>query len=643
MIKTFLITFLLLSVTLQASNTKLLFENSDFERGDLHNWTASGEAFEHQPIKGDNIAARFRGSSKMQGQHWVGTYEKYDGKNGFKGGVRGDLPMGTLTSIPFTIQSNFLCFRIGGGNDRRYLGVFLLVDGKEVFLAVGNNEEKMSLKSANVARFKGKEAKVLIRDNHNGGWGHINVDDFRASHIAINYSPDGEFNNYTTYLATNYNQSSRPQFHFTSRMNWLSNPCGLVYHEGMYHLFFQHNPEGLMWGNCAWGHATSPDLIKWTQKAHALTPVKNTFIYPGSSVVDIHNHSGLQKGNTAPLLNFTTLGLTPSIQSLAYSTDQGKSFQWHQKMNAIVPNQGFDPSERGPKVFWHAPSKAWVMVLWMRKGTPGRCRFFRSTNLKEWEIASDYEGDWFNEALGLIELEVEDHPKETKWILYDASFHYQVGEFDGHSFQTKGETERNEYGISYYAPQTLKTPHNSRQVAIAWLKGSEFRELYMPFNQQLSFPCRLSLRKSAQGYRLLRSPIAEISKLYDHSLSFQNISVQGLNEKLKNKNFELIDLSLSFAAADMEISLRGNTIRYNKETHSLICKQARIPAQERNGYVDLRILLDRASMEIFVNKGEATSSSFILSDPSKQAISFQGTGTIKDCSIHSLKSIWADQ
>ena len=159
----------------------LLFVNSDFENGDLTSWTATGDAFDFQPTLGDNPTARKRRQpSSHQGDYWIGTFEKYTGAPDMQPGkTQGDRPIGTLTSIPFEIAGDRITFLVGGGKwmDKEY--VALVVDGEEVLRATGKHNETLRQEIWDVSAYKGKEAQILITDNHSGGWGHINADDFR--------------------------------------------------------------------------------------------------------------------------------------------------------------------------------------------------------------------------------------------------------------------------------------------------------------------------------------------------------------------------------------------------------------------------------------------------------------------------------
>lgn len=155
-----------------------------------------------------------------------------------------------------------------------------------------------------------------------------------------------------------YSGLFRPQIHFSSKYNWINDPNGLVYHEGEYHLFFQHNPFGPGWGYMSWGHAVSTDLIHWKQLNVALKPDALGDIFSGCVVIDKSNTAGF--GKDAMIAIYTSAG-SSQHQSIAFSTDNGRSFIKYRN-NPVLSNPG-RPDFRDPKVFWYEPAKQWIMSL----------------------------------------------------------------------------------------------------------------------------------------------------------------------------------------------------------------------------------------------------------------------------------------
>ena len=310
-----------------------------------------------------------------------------------------------------------------------------------------------------------------------------------------------------------YDQRYRPQFHFTSLTNWLNDPNGCVFYNGEYHLFFQHDPISLQWGDMTWGHAVSTDMLHWQQLADAISPYDGGEIWSGSAVVDANNLSGFKQGAESPLVAAFTHAKQPYGQALAYSNDKGRTWQLYANGAAVVPNQGMNNEERDPKIFWHAASQKWVMVLWV-----GGVRFFNSSDLKQWNFASDFPCSAY-ECPDLYQLPVDGNTQNMKWVLQDAGFNYWIGSFDGTKFVPEAGPFQGDLGSNFYAAQTWNNT-GSRVMQIAWMRGGVYPN--MPFNQQMSFPCDLSLRTTAQGIRLCRLPIAEIQNLYVTNDSVSN-------------------------------------------------------------------------------------------------------------------------
>jgi len=164
---------------------------------------------------------------------------------------------------------------------------------------------------------------------------------------------------------TLYHEARRPQFHFTSRRGWVNDANGLVFHQGEYHLFYQHNPYGWNWGNMHWGHAVSADLVHWRELPVALYPDEHGTMFSGSAVVDGNNTAGFQTGYEKTLVAmFTAADLARDVntQGIAFSNDRGRTWTKY-KDNPVLPL--IHPSSRDPKVIWYAPERTWVMALYL--------------------------------------------------------------------------------------------------------------------------------------------------------------------------------------------------------------------------------------------------------------------------------------
>jgi sucrose-6-phosphate hydrolase SacC (GH32 family) len=243
-----------------------------------------------------------------------------------------------------------------------------------------------------------------------------------------------------------YREPFRPQFHFTPAKNWMNDPNGMVFYDGEYHLFYQYNPFGDKWGHMSWGHAVSPDMIHWKHLPVALAEENGVMIFSGSAVVDWKNTSGFGQNGKPPLIAIYTGHYTNKPlqnQHIAYSNDRGRT--WTKYAGNPVLDIG-EKDFRDPKVFWHEPTKRWVMVVsWP---TERKVRFYASSNFKEWKHLSDFgpagatQGIW--ECPDLFPLPIEGHRKDSRWALIvnvgsgavagGSGTQYFVGRFDGNQF-----------------------------------------------------------------------------------------------------------------------------------------------------------------------------------------------------------------
>lgn len=460
-----------------------------------------------------------------------------------------------------------------------------------------------------------------------------------------------------------YDEPLRPQFHFTACKNWLNDPNGMVFDGEKYHLFFQHNPLAPVWGNMTWGHATSPDMIHWTQHDHALRPYRvndrSGTIYSGTAVVDHNNSLGVQRDDQKTLCAFFTFASpTKFYQALAYSTDAGETWKYWNEGRPVVENQGFHFEERDPKVFWHEPSQQWVMVLWVQE-KPGRVRFFTSKNLTDWEFASDLLRDWAFECMDLVFLPVDGDQSQLKAVIYDASFDYEIGSFDGKEFHTEAGPYRTGTG-DFYAAQTFNNGPDGRVVQIGWMRGGpNSAEAYgLPFNQQMSFPCELTLKTTDKGPRLLALPIKEIDSLVRESFVRQQVELGEGDDLLQGiKSLDLADFECEFELGDAEqviFDFPNITLTYDMAAKTLTQTGINDRGEfvnvvvfdnlsPRDGVIKLRFLIDRLSVESYAFNGERFAAHYYGPQfgDGKQSIHVNGgSAHIKQANIRTLDSSW---
>ncbi len=258
------------------------------------------------------------------------------------------------------------------------------------------------------------------------------------------------------FAAGNYSERYRPQFHFSPLANWTNDPCGLVYAFGKYHLFFQHNPFANKWGHMSWGHAVSADLVHWKQLPVAIPDDGRMAIFTGSSVFDAKNTSGLCKASAAGCIVSIYTGFTPKAQTqnLAFSND---GLTWRKYEHNPVLDLGRSDT-RDPKVFWHAPTKRWVMVI--VQADDKKVRLFSSADLKTWQPLSEFGpqgatgGVW--ECPDLYPLPVAGEAGKMRWIL-------KIGLNPGHVAGGSGE----QYFVGNFDWKTFEPDHPNG--AIHWL------------------------------------------------------------------------------------------------------------------------------------------------------------------------------
>jgi fructan beta-fructosidase len=578
-------------------------------------WKMTGTAFKPGAAAGDQLT-KLRIENARDNQ--VASSE-----------IEGDGPTGTLTSPEFKIARNYISFLISGGDYEHDTCVNLLINGKIVKSAVGWRSDRLVPTSWDVSQFRGQKAQVQIVDEASGDWGHINVD-----HIVQTDRPE----RLPVVTGPLYQETLRPQFHFTARQwtmdrlnpgpkeeGWLNDLNGLIYYDGEYHLFAQR------WWKC-WIHAVSPDLVHWTELPPAFWEEQSeTGDQSGTCVVDYNNTSGLSPDRSnPPMVAFWTRN-DNRTHCICYSLDHGRTWKHYEKNPILVY------PERDPKVFWYAPSNHWVMMMYGNN----QYHIFTSTNLLSWKDERHPVPNSF-ECPDFFELPVDGNRDNMKWVMIQGNGNYSIGSFNGVEFKEETARYACDIGPTFYATQTWGNTEtgDGRRIQAAWMRDSTFPE--MPFNQQVSFPCELTLRSTPNGPRIFREPIKEIALLHNGQDSWTNHMLNANDVLPLEPSGRLFHIRAEVTippGARLIFNIRGVPVILTSKT----VESGTSPASVFDQIKTVEILVDRTSIETFVNQGEISATRFVL--PHENGLSVKAEGgsvTIRVLTVYQLNSAWKD-
>ncbi|MFC0773011.1 glycoside hydrolase family 32 protein [Terrimonas alba] len=451
----------------------------------------------------------------------------------------------------------------------------------------------------------------------------------------------------------------RPTYHFTADSNWINDPNGLVYHDGEYHLFYQHNPFAAKWGHISWGHSVSKDLIHWKTLPVAMYEDKNpndndtTMIFSGSAVIDKNNTSGFANGSQkTPLVavytSFVHNKFKPKVQhqSIAYSNDDGLTWTKYAG-NPVVDIQSLE--FRDPKVFWYEPQQKWVMVV--LKAEQREAQFYSSKNLKDWVLISTW-GKVGNtarvwECPDLVELPVKG-TNEKKWVFIVSAGHaqdgyvgmqYFIGNFDGTSFTPDHDYKQPTYldfGKDFYAAVTYNNAPNDRKILVAWMNNWEYANEIPTGNVwrgSYAIPRELSLVRYGNEIKLIQQPVTEMNALKQEAFAVENKQVEDsfdLPYKGDAYQLEIIIDPGEAKAAGLKLLKSKNEVTIIKYDNNL--KQLQLDRSKSGnvnfhpkfssveqadvslvgGKIKLNILVDKSVIEVFANDGLVTISDLVF-------------------------------
>jgi len=440
-----------------------------------------------------------------------------------------------------------------------------------------------------------------------------------------------------------YHEALRPQFHFTSRCGWLNDPNGLVFYQGEYHLFYQHNPYGWNWGNMHWGHAVSKDLVHWKELPVALYPDDHGTMFSGSAVVDWKNTAGFQSGAEPPLVAMFTAAGKPFTQEIAYSNDRGRTWTKYEK-NPVLGHIAAE--NRDPKVVWFAPQKKWVMALYLDHNDYA---LFSSRDLKSWQKLSDLNLPGDSECPNFFEVPLDGDAHNTSWVFYGANGVYLVGKFDGQTFKPDTQPQRLQNGNCWYASQVYSDIPQSdgRCILVPWGRlpdGEIFRG--MPFNQMMGLPVELTLHSMGSGAMLAVNPVHELKSLRGaaHTIDPQTLTPE--HNPLANVSGDLLEIEAEIApneAKEISFDAHGVPIIYDATVQKLSCLGKQGALALKDGKFSLHIFIDRAAVDIFGGEGSLYMPMAKVFSPGRKALKLScegGNARIISLKVYELNSAW---
>jgi fructan beta-fructosidase len=437
-----------------------------------------------------------------------------------------------------------------------------------------------------------------------------------------------------------YKEKNRPQFHFTSKWGWNNDPNGMIFYEGEYHLFYQHNPYEREWENMSWGHAVSKDMVHWEELPTALSPDNLGTMFSGSTVIDYENTAGFNKGSTPAMVALYTVdNPEKQIQCVAYSLDKGRTWTKYEKNPVIDSKAKWNSKDtRDPRVFWYKPGKHWVLVLNERDGHT----IYTSANLKDWKPESHVTGFW--ECPDLFELPVDGNKNRTKWVMYGASNTYMTGSFDGKTFKPESGKHYYTTGTIYAAQTFTNIPESDgRRIQIGWGRVSHPG---MPFNGMMLMPTELTLKTTKDGIRLFSVPVKETMQLFTSVHHWQGLTADDANGKLKEfNNTDRLRVKTTIKlshATNAGLNLFGQHLLNYDLNSNLVNGVFYSPENMTSMEISADIYIDRTSIEVFIDGGAYSYS--MERKPAagnQEGLRFWGNNIeVKNLEVFGVKSIW---
>lgn len=471
-------------------------------------------------------------------------------------------------------------------------------------------------------------------------YAYVDVSRFMGEELEISVSPEMDIKfreSDTMDIDGLYQETYRPQIHFSTKNGWLNDPNGLLYLDGIYHMFYQYNPCSTEHVNMHWGHATSPDLIHWEEKDIALFPDETGEMFSGSAMTDWNNVTGLGKdGIPASLLFYTATN--PHMQYMAYSTDGFKTIQ--KRKEHIVPNMS--RINRDPKVMYSEEMEAYIMALYLENDTYA---LLVSNDLTNWNHIQSFTLAGDKECPDIFPI--TDNEGNRKWVILGARSRYLVGEMKKDvGFVQIQEVLPLHFGDSAYAGQSYAGLPEGRIIRVDWVCS----KIITPrFKSQMSIPAELKLENINGIYYLSANPVHELSVIYDQNALWENVSISG--GSLKKIELECKPYNFKIKADDLDsgavvaIRIFGRELLIKCEENCLRFGKHTLPLSILGKGLDLNVIVDKLSFEVYLDGGKVYGSFLNNNSVCDYNVPYLEIASNKDILInsiesHTLRSIW---
>ena len=437
----------------------------------------------------------------------------------------------------------------------------------------------------------------------------------------------------------------RPVLHFAPERNWMNDPNGLIYYKGKYHLFFQHNPFENSWGHMSWGHAISEDLITWNELSVAIPDDDSHAIFSGSAVVDYFNTTGFGTLENPPMVAIYTAHKhdhSHQSQALAYSLDEGQT--WVKYEANPVLDLGIDHF-RDPKVSWDRTTESWLMSV--IKPKERKVSFYNSDDLKQWRHLSDFgavgaiDGDW--ECPDLFPLFVDGDDSKRKWVLLisinpggltgGSGTQYFLGDWTGKEFIADDvKTRWVDFGRDNYAGVTFNDAPNLRRIFVGWMNNWEYAKDFptSPWRGSMTVPRELTLKSKDGNISLAANPVTELdeylsekvptgsgAELLEIKTNISTASGQSTRIRVTGDNGTFFEFGYDSKSKSVFVD---RTMAWNEIPSSHIHTS---PVSSEEEILDIRAIVDRSSVELFVAGGTHVITDLIFLPGVNRVVTFE--------------------